>query len=82
MEVITSVFIVMLTTLVLISPTITGLPEMLKICELYANNYDIIFNAKKVKSLYFGCNSSIIPDTANLVMQNGQVYSMLTNAVT
>ena len=72
MEVITSVFIVMLTTLVLISPTFTGLPEMLKICELYANNYDIIFNAKKVKSLYFGCNSSIIPDTANVVMQNGQ----------
>ena len=32
----------------LLSPTFTGLQEMLKICELYANNYDIIFNAKKV----------------------------------
>ena len=56
----------------LLSPTFTGLQEMLKICELYANNYDIIFNAKKSQLLYFGCNSSIIPDTANLVMQNGQ----------
>ena len=45
---------------------------MLKICELYANNYDKIFNAKKSQLLYFGCNSSIIPDTASLVMQNGQ----------
>ena len=56
----------------LLSPTFTGLQEMLKICELYANNYDIILNAKKSQLLYFGCNSSIIPDTANLVMQNGQ----------
>ena len=26
----------------------------------------------KSQLVYFGCNSSIIPDTANLVMQNGQ----------
>ena len=32
----------------LLSPTFIGLQEMLKICELYANNYDIIFNVKKV----------------------------------
>ena len=31
----------------LLSSTFTGLQEMLKICELYANSYDIIFNAKK-----------------------------------
>ena len=34
---------------------------MLKNSDLYANNYDIIFNAKKSQLLYFGCNSSIIP---------------------
>ena len=45
---------------------------MLKICELYANNYDIFFYAKKSQLLYLVCNSSIIPDTANLVMQNIQ----------
>ena len=56
----------------LLSLTFTGLQEMLKICELYANNNDIIFNAKKSQLLYFDCNSSIIPDTANLVMQNRQ----------
>ena len=54
----------------LLSPSFTELQEMLKICDLYANNYDIIFNAKKCQLLDFGCNSPIIPDTANLVMQN------------
>ena len=34
----------------LIAPTFTGLQEMLKIHELYANNYDIIFN-DKIKSI-------------------------------
>ena len=56
----------------LLSPTFTGLQEILKVCELHANNYDLIFNAKKGQLLYFGCNSSIIPNTANLVMQNRQ----------
>ena len=32
----------------LLFPTLTGLQEMLKICELFANNYNIICNAKKV----------------------------------
>ena len=64
----------------LLSPTFTGLQEMLKICELYANNYDIIFNAKKRQLLYFGCNLSIIPDTANLVMsyKMDKVYNTLS----
>ena len=44
-----------------LSPTFTGLQKMLKNSKLYANNYDIIFNAKKSQLLYFGCNSSLIP---------------------
>ena len=32
----------------LLSPTFTGLQKMLKICELYAKNYDIILMPKKV----------------------------------
>ena len=32
----------------LLSPTFTGLQEMLKICELYANNYEIFLMPKKV----------------------------------
>ena len=39
--------------LILLSPTFTGLPEMLKICELYTNNYDIISSAKKSQITIF-----------------------------
>ena len=39
----------------LVSPTFTGLRETLKICEFYANSYDIIFNAEKnVNYFIFG----------------------------
>ena len=34
--------------LTLLSPTFEGLQEMLTNYELYANNYDIVFNAKKL----------------------------------
>ena len=56
----------------LLSSTFTGFQEMLKICELYTNNYDIIFNDKKVFYYILVVIHSIILDTANLVMQNGQ----------
>ena len=36
----------------LLSPTFEGLREMLPICELYANNYDIFFNAKKSINIF------------------------------
>ena len=61
----------------LLSPTFTGLQEMLKIGELYANNYDIIFNGKKGQLLYFGCNSSIIPDTEILSCKMDKVYNTI-----
>ena len=53
----------------LLSPSFTGLQEMLRICELYHN---IIFNAKKSQLLYFGSHSLNDPCTANLTMLNGQ----------
>ena len=37
----------------LLSPTLTGLQEMLKICELYANSCDIIFNVKKSIGIFW-----------------------------
>ena len=40
--------------LTLLSPTYTGLQEMLKNCERYANDHDIMFNAKKSQLLYYG----------------------------
>ena len=32
----------------LLSPSLTGLQEMLRLCELYAINHNIIFNDKKM----------------------------------
>ena len=40
--------------LILLSPSLTGLMNMIKICEDYACEHDIIFNGKKSKYLIFG----------------------------
>ena len=56
----------------LLSPTYTRLQEMLKICEWYANDHDIIFNAKKSQLLYYSSQTNDIPCTPALSLQNGQ----------
>ena len=56
----------------LLSPTYTGLQEMLKNCERYANDHDIMFNAKKSQLLYYGSHTNNFPCTAALSLQNGQ----------
>ena len=56
----------------LLSPSFTGLQEMLRLCELYAIDHNIIFNAKKSQLLYFGSNPSNDPCTVDLTMLNGQ----------
>ena len=40
--------------LILLSPSLTGLTNMIKICEDYAVEHDILFNGKKSKYLIFG----------------------------
>ena len=55
--------------IVLISPTRSGLIEMLKICELYSDEYDIIFNASKSKMLVFGDQIEV----ANVEMQSEEI---------
>ena len=45
---------------------------MLRLCELYAIDHNIIFNAKKSQLLYFGSNPSNDPCTVDLTMLNGQ----------
>ena len=40
--------------LILLSPSLTGLKNMIKICEEYAAEHDILFNGKKSKYLIFG----------------------------
>ena len=37
----------------LLCPTLSGLREMLNICEDYAKDYNILFNASKGKLMYF-----------------------------
>ena len=43
--------------LTLLCPSLTGLKEMLNTCEAYAKDYNILFNAKKSKLMYFGRNN-------------------------
>ena len=40
--------------IILLCPSVTGLIKMIKICEEYANEHDILFNEKKSKYLVFG----------------------------
>ena len=43
---------------VLLSPTLGSLKEMLNICEQYSTDFNIIFNASKTKLMVFGRNIS------------------------
>ena len=44
----------------LLSPTFTGLKEMLKICADFADDHDIIFNASKSQFVQFSsCSNNI-----------------------
>ena len=44
-----------------LSPTLSGLKEMLKLCEDYALKHTIIFNASKSHLLYFPSNTARVP---------------------
>ena len=55
--------------LILLSPTLGGLDQMIKICELYARKHSIIFNGKKSKLMRF---SKGHPETYADVYVNGQ----------
>ena len=55
----------------LLCPTVSGIKEMLKTCETFAKQHDILFNASKSQQLWFGkCKK---PININLKMENGQV---------
>ena len=38
----------------LFGPTVSGMREMLKTCETFAKQHDILFNASKSQLLWFG----------------------------
>ena len=56
----------------LLFPTITGLHIMLDICETFANEQHIIFNAKKSQLLCFSANSNVQAHNISIKMKNGQ----------
>ena len=63
----------------LLCPTVSGMKEMLKTCETFAKQHDILFNASKSQLLWFGKGKKII--NISLKMENGQVIPyMLTVA--
>ena len=57
----------------LLSPTLSGLKEMLKLCENYALKHKIIFNASKRQFLYFPSNTARVAKDFMLKMKSGQV---------
>ena len=54
----------------LLSPTLSGLKEMLKLCEDYALKHKIIFNASKSQLLYFPSNTARVPKDFMLKMKS------------
>ena len=63
----------------LISPSMTGLRKMSSICEQYASEYDILFNGRKSKLLFFKgrcCNVSTLG-----IVVCGQLVEMSDTAV-
>ena len=40
--------------LTLLCPSLSGLKQMLNVCEDYAKEYNILFNASKSKLMHFG----------------------------
>ena len=47
--------------LVLLSPNISGLRKMIKVCEKFSIDYDIVFNPSKSKMLLFNAANNFVP---------------------
>ena len=59
--------------------SISGLKEMLKICEDYASDYNIIFNGKKGNLMHFGRHIINIKNT--IFMANGCTFDYVEQCV-
>ena len=42
--------------IVIMSPSIRGLNEMIRVCESYADEYSLLFNEQKTVAIKFGDN--------------------------
>ena len=59
--------------IILVCPTLFGIQKMLQICEVYAFNYKITFNATKSKLLYFSYFDKDHSVLLSLTMKDGNV---------
>ena len=63
----------------MLSPTLTGLKCMLTICETYADEYKILFNASKSPLLHF--TKSNTQEKNTLVMNNNKIIESTDGCV-
>ena len=61
----------------LLSPTVSGLQDMLKICERYADKYKIHFNASKNQLLCFNTSTCTKSKNIKVYMRDGSVIPYL-----
>ena len=47
--------------LILLSPSVKGLQEMINLCESYGKEYNVTFNERKTECIKFGNNNKSIP---------------------
>ena len=64
--------------IILLCPSITGLMKMIRTCEDYAKEHDIMFNGKKSKYLVFGENEKY--KTNHIVKVNNEVVDRCDKA--
>ena len=58
----------------LLSPTVSGLQDMLKICERYADKYKIHFNASKSQPLCFNTSTRTKSKDLKVKCETGVLY--------
>ena len=63
----------------LVCPTVSGMKEMVKTCETFAKQHDILFNASKSQLLWFGKGKK--PINISLKMENGQEIQYVDSCV-
>ena len=74
--------------LILLCPSVSGMRNMIKVCEDYANDHSILFNGKKSKYLVFGkynynpiliVNNEVVPRTDNAIHLGHFLHTKDTN---
>ena len=65
----------------LLCPTLSGIQKMLHICEEYAFNYKITFNATKSQLLYFSYLGKDHSDLLSLTMKDGNVIPYVSKCL-